>query len=76
MISRERAIAIAKTAHSMKYYEAGVIEVAFTNGQYIVIFPVDTPRTPTGTPYPGADYAAKVWIDSKTGSVLKVMVGS
>jgi hypothetical protein len=74
-ISREQAISIASGAHNMNYYRAGQIEVELKGDQYIVTFPADK-RTPPGTRYRGPDYAARVWVDAKTGKVQKVMVGS
>lgn len=74
-ISHEQAVTIAHGANKMEYYRDGEIEVVLTNGQYIVTFPVDK-RTKPGTRFRGPDYAAKFWIDSKTGKVLKALCGS
>ena len=74
-ISRDQAISIASTVHNMEYYRDGKMEVELKDNQYIVIFPIDK-RAKPGTRYLGPDYAAKVWIDAKTGKVMKVMVGS
>jgi hypothetical protein len=74
VISSEQAIAIASGTNTMEYYRDGRIEVELTNGQYIVTFPIDK-RAKPGTRYRGPDYAAKFWIDSKTGKVLKGQLG-
>jgi hypothetical protein len=75
-MSREQAIAIASGAHNMDYDRTAQISVDLTNGQYIVTFPVKKPDLQPGTRWRGPDYAAKIWIDAKTGKVMKAMVGS
>jgi uncharacterized membrane protein YkoI len=71
MISENRAIEIAKGAHSMQYAKDQPIGVAVVNGNYVVTFPIELkPREL------GPDYAAKVTINSHTGEVLEVLVGS
>jgi len=73
-IPREQAIAIATKAHNMAYDRSGQIEVELKNGQYIVTFPIDKSTKP-GTRYRGPDYAARIWLDAKTGEVLEAKVG-
>ena len=75
VISRERAVSIAAEAHPMDYHRGGEIEVERTNGQYIVTFPIDK-RIQPGTRYRGPDYAARVWLDARTGKVLETRLGS
>ncbi len=74
-ISKERAVEIAKGVNRMDYDRDGTIEVELLDNQYIVTFPVDKSTEP-GTRYRGPDYAARYWIDAKTGEVLRRLRGS
>jgi uncharacterized membrane protein YkoI len=71
IISQERALEIARSAIKgrMEYDKTGEIVVELKENQYIVTFPHGIPKTP-GLRAP--DYAARVWIDAKSGKVLKV----
>jgi len=75
-ISREQAVEVASEANVTDYDRADKIRVELTNGQYIVTFPVKKPALQRGTRWRGPDYAAKIWVDARTGKVLKHMVGS
>ena len=73
LITEDKAVEIAKDAIKgrMEYDETGKITVEQEEGQYIVTFPY---KLPAG--WLGPDYAARVSIDSKTGKVIKLLVGS
>ena len=73
MISKEEALDIAKKRihRHADYVKSLAIRVELQGAVYIVTFPF---YLPPGTR--GPDYAARVWIDAKTGAVLKILAGS
>jgi hypothetical protein len=74
-ISRDQAIAIAKKANVMDYDQTQPVEIERVDDNYIVTFPLDMSAEP-GTRYRGPDYAAKFWIDAKTGEITEALGGS
>ena len=62
-------------AAAMEYDRSQPIIVELLDDQYTVTFPVDK-SAPAGTRYRGPDYAARYWIDAKTGEVLRGLLGS
>jgi hypothetical protein len=74
LITEDKAIEIANDAIKGRanYDKTGKITVKLKEKQYIVTFPFKK-TTPASL---GPDYAARVWIDSKTGKVLKLLGGS
>ena len=75
LISEEQAIQIAKDVNQMEYDRSQPITVELLNGQYIITFPVDM-SAPPGMHRLGPDFAARYWIDAKTGEVLRGLLGS
>lgn len=77
VIQDDQAIAIAQKVirdRGRVYDEKGEIRVDRLEGKIRVVFPVNK-ETPQGTRYRGPDYAAEVYIDAKSGEVLKVRRG-
>ena len=72
-ISRETAIRIAQEGCRANYDPNGTIAAEFDGTTYCITLPIDK-TAPPGTRYRGPDYAAKIWIDAKTGKVLKVLL--
>ena len=70
LFSEEQAIQIAKDVNQMEYDRSQPITVELLDDHYIITFPVDK-SAPAGTRYRGPDYAARYWIDAKTGEVLQ-----
>ncbi len=72
LITEDKAIEIAKKAiQGHNYDKTGKITIELKEEQYIVTFPFKLPPNSLGP-----DYAARVWIDSKTGKVIKLLSGS
>lgn len=71
-MTQEQILEIAHAARgSMKYSDKQPITIEHVPGQYIVTFPCELPKGRLG-----ADYAMRVWIDDKTGKVVKALGGS
>ena len=73
MISAEKAVEIAQKAikGKMKYDDAGKIRTELKDDQYVITFPF----RPLGPTERGPDYAARVWVDARTGKVVKILGG-
>ena len=73
MISKQAALEIAKKEihGAMNYTKSLAIRVELQDATYIVTFPFYLPPNACGP-----EYAARVWIDAKTGEVRNFLVGS
>jgi len=73
VVQREEAIGIARKAIEgrMKYDKNLKVEVRLEQGVYRVTFPIRLPRGVLGP-----DYAARVWIDARTGKILRLLGAS
>lgn len=76
-ITEQRAQIIASEAIGKLEYDQDVgLSIDREAGRYVVTFPVKKPDLQPGEHYRGPPYAAKVFIDDKTGKVLQIKVGS
>jgi hypothetical protein len=75
-IDETKARDIAICHFGNKYEElADKAEVKFTGNTYVVTIPVPSVDVPAGSRFRGPDFAAQVVVDSKTGEILKVIIG-
>lgn len=77
MISEQQARTIASEAVSnIAYDKVAEISIHREAGCYVVTFPIKKPELKQGERYRGAQYAAKVLVDEKTGKIIQIKVGS
>jgi len=59
----------------MEYDRSQPVKVELLDDQYIITLPVDKSAR-EGTRYRGPDYAARYWVDAKTGEIFRRLAGS
>ena len=75
-IDEKHALEIAINHFGDEYADrADMSKVERIENTYVVTIPFHSAEPPSGTRFRGPDFAAQVVVDSKTGAILKVIVG-